>query len=130
MEKTCEFLKKAGIYYLATVEGSQPRVRPFGTAHIFENRLYIQTGSSKKVSREMHGNPRIEICAFTKGEWIRVEATAVVDGRTEAQASMLEAYPELKGRYEVGDGNTEVWYLTDATSTISTFKGVAYTGTF
>ncbi|AEC02748.1 pyridoxamine 5'-phosphate oxidase family protein [Parasphaerochaeta coccoides] len=131
MEKTCEFLKKAGTYYLATADGAQPRVRPFGTAHIFEGRLYIQTGASKKVSQEMHVNPRIEICAYTGDEWMRIEAVAVRDGRIEAQASMLDAYPMLKSMYAAGDGNSEVWYLSDATATIYSFtKGAAYTEKF
>lgn len=121
MEKAYEFLKECGTYFLATVDGDRPRVRPFGTCHIFEGRLYIQTGAVKDVSRQMHKNPRIEICACKGPKWLRLSGTAVLDGRTEAQESMLEAYPSLKGRYRPGDGNTEVWYIKDARAVLSAF---------
>ena len=121
MEKTYEFLKECGTYFLATADGDQPRVRPFGTSHIFEGKLYIQTGAGKDVSKQMHQNPRIEICACKGPKWLRLSGTAVLDGRIEAQESMLEAYPSLKGRYRAGDGNTEVWSIKDATATISSF---------
>ena len=121
MERVCEFLKKAGVYYLATVEGDQPRVRPFGTAHIFEGKLYIQTGKSKAVSRQLHANPKLEICAMVDGKWMRVEASAVEDDDREARVSMLEAYPELQSMYSPDDGNTEVWYLRNGTATLYSF---------
>ncbi len=123
MEKTYEFLKKSGTYFLATMEGEKPRVRPFGTVHIFEGKLYIQTGKIKKVSKQMHANPNIEISAFTGDKWIRLEATAVEDERLEAQQSMLNEYPSLQNMYKAGDGNTEVWYLKDATARIISLGG-------
>lgn len=123
MEKTYEFLKKSGTYFLATMEGEKPRVRPFGTVHIFEGKLYIQTGKIKKVSKQMHANPKIEISAFTGDKWIRLEATAVEDERLEAQQSMLNEYPSLQNMYKAGDGNTEVWYLKDATARIISLGG-------
>ena len=121
MEEVYEFLKKCGTYFIATVEGDQPRVRPFGTADIFEDKLYIQTGKSKDVSKQMQANPKIEICAMAEGKWIRIAAKAVADDRIEAQQHMLDAYPQLKDRYTPGDGNNEVLYLKDATATISSF---------
>lgn len=121
MEKTYAFLKKCGTYYLATMDGKQPRVRPFGTMNLFDGKLYIQTGKSKSVSKQMHAEPTVEICASMNNTWIRVSATVVEDPRIEAQQSMLDAYPALQGMYKAGDGNTEVWYLKDATSTISSF---------
>lgn len=123
MKEVCEFLKKAKVYYLATNEGDQPRVRPFGTVHIFDGKLYIQTGKVKKVSKQIHKNPKVEICAFTEGKWIRIQALALEDERTEARKSMLDAYPSLIGRYAVDDGNMEVFYLKDATATIESFGG-------
>ncbi len=96
MKRVEQFLKEAGTYYLATVEGDQPRVRPFGTAHIFEDKLYIQTGKVKDVSKQIHANPKVEICAFHNGEWLRVAGELVEDDRLEARESMLEAYPSLK----------------------------------
>ncbi len=121
MNEILEFLKKAGTYYLATDENGQPRVRPFGTIHEFENRLYIQTGKKKAVSKQLHKNPRLEICAFLDGTWLRIEAKAVEDDRREARISMLEAYPELKNMYDADDGNTEVFYLDEGIATFSSF---------
>ncbi len=121
MERVWKFLKDAGIYYLATMEGDQPRVRPFGTAHVFEGRLYIQTGKSKNVSRQLHDNPRAEICAFQDGEWLRVAGELVEDDRREARQSMLDAYPSLQDRYSADDGNTEVFYFRNATATFASF---------
>ena len=121
MQRVYDFLKKCGTYYLATVGGDQPRVRPFGTVDLFENRLYIQTGKSKPVSRQMQANPHVEICAFAEGRWLRVAATVVRDDRVEAKRHMLDAYPGLKNRYSAEDDNTEVLYLKDATATFSSF---------
>ena len=121
MEKVVEFLKEAGAYYLATVEGDQPRVRPFGTAHVFEGKLYIQTGKVKSVSKQIHANPKAEICAFKDGRWLRVTGELVEDERREARVSMLEAYPSLKAMYSPDDGNTEVFYIKNASATFSSF---------
>lgn len=121
MQKVCDFLKNAGTYYLATVEGDQPRVRPFGTAHIFEGKLYIQTGRSKPVSRQLAENPKAELCAFKDGAWLRVACELVEDDRVEARKSMLDAYPELRGMYDENDGNTQVLYLKNAVATFSSF---------
>lgn len=121
MEKAVQFLKEANTYYLATVEGDQPRVRPFGTAHIFEGRLYIQTGKSKEVSKQLAVNPKAEICAFKGGEWIRIAGELVEDDRREARQSLLDAYPSLQGMYAADDGNTQVLYFRNATATISAF---------
>ena len=121
MERVCEFLKNAGVYYLATVEGDQPRVRPFGTAHIFEGKLYIQTGRVKSVSRQLAANPKAEICAFHKGTWLRITGELVEDDRVEARKSMLDAYPNLRNMYDENDGNTQVLYFRSAEATFSSF---------
>lgn len=121
MEKVVQFLKDAGTYYLATVDGDQPRVRPFGTAHVFEGKLYIQTGKSKDVSKQLHANPKAEICAFHDGKWLRVAGELVSDDRREAKASMLDAYPSLQSMYSADDDNTEVLYFKNATATFSSF---------
>ncbi len=121
MERVCEFLKKAGTYYLATAEGDQPRVRPFGTAHIFEGKLYIQTGKVKPTSRQLAVNPKAEICAFDGGTWVRIACELVEDDRTEARKSMLDAYPNLRGMYDENDGNTQVLYMKNAVATFSSF---------
>lgn len=121
MERVCKFLKEAETYYLATVEGDQPRVRPFGTAHIFEGKLYIQTGKVKAVSRQLAANPKVEICAFMKGKWLRLAGELVEDDRVEAKASLLAEYPGLQKMYSAEDDNTQVWYFKNATATFSSF---------
>ena len=121
MEKVLEFLKQAGTYYLATIDGDKPRVRPFGTINEFEGKLYIQTGKVKNVSKQIHANPNFEISAFLNGDWIRVSGKLVEDPRVEAKASMLDAYPDLKAMYSAEDDNTEVFYMTDVTATFASF---------
>ena len=123
MERVYEFLKNAGTYYLATVEGDQPRVRPFGTALIFEGKLYIQTGKVKPGSKQLAANPKAEICAFAGGKWIRIAGELIDDDRFEAKKAMLDAYPNLRGSYDENDGNTQVLYFKNATATISSFVG-------
>ena len=125
MERVCNFLKEAGVYYLATVEGNQPRVRPFGTAHIFEGKLYIQTGKVKPVSKQIAMNPKVEICAFKDGEWLRVAGELVNDDRIEAKKSMLDAYENLRGMYNENDDNTQVLYIQNAVATFSSFVAPA-----
>ena len=121
MEKVCEFVKGAQTYYLATVDGDQPRVRPFGTIHIFEDKLYIQTGKVKPISKQVHANPKAELCAMKDGEWIRIAGELIEDDRMEARQSMLDAYPSLQAMYKADDGNTEVFYFQNATATIAAF---------
>lgn len=121
MNEVYEFLKQCGTYYLATVEGDQPRVRPFGTIDLFEDKLYIQTGKVKDCSKQMQANPKVEICAFDGNRWLRVAATVVRDDRVEPKVHMLDNYPNLKAMYDPEDDNTEVLYLKDATATFSSF---------
>lgn len=121
MNEVYQFLKECATYYLATVEGDQPRVRPFGTVDLFEGKLYIQTGKGKSVSKQMKENPKIEISGMNGGKWIRVTAEAVLDERIEAQKHMLDNYPSLQKMYQPGDGNTEVFYLKNGTAQICSF---------
>ncbi|BAE82826.1 pyridoxamine 5'-phosphate oxidase family protein [Desulfitobacterium hafniense] len=122
MQEVYEFLKQCGTYYLATQDGDQPRVRPFGTVAIFEDKLYIQTGKVKDVYKQLKASPNVEICSVQEdGKWIRVAAVAVEDDRLEAKQHMLDAYPSLQGRYKADDDNTIVFYLQDATATFSSF---------
>ena len=130
MERVRQFLKDAGVYYLATVEGDQPRVRPFGTAHIFEGKLYIQTGKRKPCSRQILANPKVEISAFHNGVWVRVAGTLVEDDRVEAKKSMLDAYPNLRGMYNENDSNTQVFCFRDATAIFSSFTAAPETVKF
>jgi len=130
MNEVYEFLKKCGTYYLATVEGDQPRVRPFGTVDLFEGKLYIQTGKVKSVSKQLQANPKAEICAFIDGTWLRVAGTLVRDDRIEAKKHMLDQYPSLRSMYSEEDNNTEVLYFRDAVATFSSFVAAPRTLTF
>ena len=121
MKRVLDFLKKAEVYYLATVEGDQPRVRPFGTINEFEGKLYIQTGKVKPTSKQLAANPKAEICAFCEEAWIRVACELVEDDRFEAKKSMLDAYPNLRHMYDENDGNTQVLYMQNAKATITAF---------
>ena len=130
MQKVLDFLKEAGTYYLATMDGDQPRVRPFGTAHIFEGKLYIQTGKVKPTSKQIAANPKVEICAFRDGTWLRLSGELVEDDRAEARKSMLDAYPELRSMYDENDGNTQVFFFKNAAATFSSFAAAPETITF
>ena len=130
MNEVYEFLKKCGTYYLATTDGDQPRVRPFGTVDLFEGKLYIQTGKVKDVAKQMKANPKVEISGMAEGKWIRLAAEAVLDERIEAQTHMLDAYPSLKAMYKPGDGNTEVYYLRNAKAQICSFADAPQTFEF
>ena len=121
MKKVYDFIKKCGTYYLATVDGDQPRVRPFGTILLFEDKVYIQTGKSKDVSKQIQANPKAEICCFAEGTWLRVAGELVRDERKEVKKAMLDDYPELRGMYSEDDDNTEVLYFKNATATFSSF---------
>ena len=121
MQETFDFLKKCGTFYIATVDGEKPRVRPFGVVNIFEDKLYIQTGKIKNVSKQMQINPNIEICGFIDGKWLRLEGQVIRDERIEAKASMLDANPVLKSMYKADDDNTEVLYFKNAKATFYSF---------
>ncbi|MBE7005173.1 MAG: NimC/NimA family protein [Ruminococcaceae bacterium] len=130
VEKVCAFLKDAETYYLATAEGDQPRVRPFGTALVFEDRLYIQTGKSKNVSKQLAANPKAELCAFKNGTWLRLSGELINDDRREAKVAMLDAHPQLKSMYSPDDDNTQVLFFQNATATFSSFTAPPETFTF
>ena len=121
MNEVYEFIKECGTYYLATVEDGQPRNRPFGTINIFDGKLYIQTGKSKPVSKQIQKNPKVELCCFKDGKWLRLAGELVRDDRREAKVDMLEHYPDLKAMYSADDDNTEVLYFKNATATFSSF---------
>ena len=121
MKEVQEFLKKCGVYYLATIDGDKPRVRPFGTAEIFENHLYIQTGKSKDVYKQIEKNPNVELSGFVDGKWIRVEGSLALDDRVEAKKDMLDKNPQLRGMYNENDDNTAVLYFESGKAIISSF---------
>ena len=121
MQRVLDFLKKTGFYFLATVDGDQPEVRPFGTAEIIDGKLYIQTGHVKPVAKQIAANPKVAICAYDGTQWLRITATLVEDPRVEVKKAMLDAYPTLRSMYDENDANTAVYYLKDAKATINSF---------
>jgi len=122
MKEIYDFIKKCGTYYLATLDSDgQPRVRPFGTINIFEDKLYIQTGKVKDVSKQIQKNPKVELCCFDGEQWCRLAGELVRDDRIEAKESMLSAYPNLKAMYSATDDNTEVLYFKNAVASLSSF---------
>ena len=132
MNEVYEFIKKCGTYFLATVEDNQPRNRPFGTVNLFDGKLYIQTGKSKNVSKQIQKNPLVELCCFDgqTGQWLRLAGELIRDDRREAKVDMLEHYPDLKNMYSADDDNTEVLYFKNATATIYSFGGAPKVITF
>lgn len=121
MNEVWEFLKECGTYYLGTVDGDQPRVRPFGTAEIFDGKLYIQTGKKKDCYRQIVENPKVEVCAFKAGKWLRIAGKLIPDERVEAKKDMLDKNPSLRAMYDENDDNTIVLYFEDAVATFSSF---------
>jgi uncharacterized pyridoxamine 5'-phosphate oxidase family protein len=122
LKEVYDFLKSCGNYYLATVEGDQPRVRPFGSLAIFEGKLYFQTGKIKDVSKQMAVNPKIEICAFdNNGTWVRIQAIAVDDPIREPKQLLIDVQPGLEKMYSADGGNTQVLYLKDAVARFHSF---------
>lgn len=121
MQEVFDFIKKCGTYYLATIDGDQARVRPFGTVNLFDGKLYIQTGKIKDCAKQMIANPKVELCCFDGGQWLRLAGTVVLDDRIEAKKAMLDNYPNLRRMYDENDGNTAVFYFKDATATFSSF---------
>ena len=121
MWKVHDFIKACGYYFIATEDGDQPRVRPFGTINVFDGKLYIQTGHVKNVAKQISANGKVELCAYNGQEWIRLSGTLVEDTRVEARKAMLDAYPNLRGMYDENDGNTAVFFFTDAVADICSF---------
>ncbi|MBR2578000.1 MAG: pyridoxamine 5'-phosphate oxidase family protein [Erysipelotrichaceae bacterium] len=130
MERVYSFLEEAKEYYLATVEGDQPRVRPFGTVLLYDGRIYIQTGKVKNVSKQLAANPKAEICAYKDGKWLRIACELVNDENRDVKVAMLEKMPSLKGMYDPDDGNMQMLYIKDATATFSSFTEAPETVTF
>jgi uncharacterized pyridoxamine 5'-phosphate oxidase family protein len=131
LKKVFDFVKSCEYYFIATTDGDQPRVRPFSSLVIFEDKIYFQTGKVKNVSKQLLANPKIEICSYDgKGTWIRIQAVAVNDDRREAKQAVLDAFPELKSMYSADDDNTQVFYLKEVTATLASYSGQGWTETF
>ena len=127
LSKVLAFLDDAQTYYLATVDGDQPKVRPFGTALVYNDKLYIQTGKVKAVSKQLFVNPKAEICAFKDGRWIRITGELVEDETREVKTLMLEKMPVLRHMYNEDDGNMQMLYFKKATMTFASFTSAPET---
>ncbi len=123
MNEIYNFLKDCDNYYLATTDGKQPRVRPFMSIKIYNDQLYILTTKDKNVSKQMHKNPKVELCAYNGDEWIRVTACVKEDDDINAKQAILDDFPKLQEMYEATDDNVETFYLENITATISSFEG-------
>ena len=121
IERVCQFLDEVHTYYLATIEGDQPRVRAFGTALLYDGKLYIQTGKIKPVSKQIAANPKVEICAFKGGKWLRIAGELVNDDNRDVKVAMLDKMPTLKAMYSADDDNMQMLYFKNATATFSSF---------
>lgn len=130
IEKVCEFLDEAQTYYLATADGDQPRVRPFGTVLLYDGKLYIQTGKVKDVSKQIAANPKVEVCAFKAGKWLRVAGELVNDDSHDVKVAMLEKMPSLKSMYSADDDNMQMLYFKNAVATFSSFTAESETFSF
>ena len=130
IERVYEFLDQAKTYYLATVEGDQPRVRAFGTILLYNGKLYIETGKKKPVSKQLAANPKGEICAFMGGKWLRVAGEFIDDDDRAVKTAMLEKMPSLRAMYNEDDGNMQMLQIKNATATFSSFTAAPETVTF
>lgn len=130
MVEIYQFLRGSGVFFFATCDGEQPRVRPFGVIEIYEGKIYFLTGKKKKVMEQIHKNSKVEICATQGERWIRVEGEVQMDERREAKKFFLDRNPQLRGMYNEDDDNTQLLYLEHATGTISSFVEDPKTYTF
>ena len=123
MQEVFEFLKACGTYYLATLDGQQPRVRPFGSYAVHQGRLYIETAHYKPVAHQIDAHPLVEICAFdNQSRWVRIAARLVADESYEAKHAFLEQMPELRDLgYDETGNKMAIYYLTEAEATFSSY---------
>ena len=122
MNKIVEELKKVKVFYVATVDNDQPRVRPFSSVTEFEGNAYICCGNYKDVYKQIKNNSKIELCGMYDGiSWLRVCAKCVEDNRFEVQKAMLNDETGPKGLYEAGDGRFVTFKLEDIVATKYSF---------
>ena len=116
LQKTLNFLQKCGTFYVATTDGNQPRVRPFGLVIEHENKLWFGTANTKEVYRQLMANPRIEISATSPTmEWVRLSGQAVFESNAEVKRKAFELLPMLANIYQGSEDPVfEVFYLAEA----------------
>ena len=123
MNEVQAYLKECGAFFIATNEGDQPRVRPFGVSEIINGRLYIMTSKVKDVFKQLDKNGKFEICAMkpSGAEWMRLEGTLVNDDTLAVKEEFLNRNESLKSMYKADDGNMAVLYVTNATASFFSF---------
>ena len=123
MKEVQAYLKECGAFFIATVDGDQPRVRAFGVSEIIDGRLYIMTGKVKDVFKQMAANGKFEICALkpSGSEWMRVSGTLVNDETLSVKETFLERNPSLKAMYKADDDNMAVLYITNGVARFCSF---------
>ena len=118
-ERIVRILKQAKTFFFATVDGDQPRVRPYNAVVEFDDKVYFYTNNHKSAFKQMMDSPKIELCALiSEDRWIRVSGKIVFDYRAEAKKAMLDANPELKKMYSENDKIFEVFYLSNMAAAI------------
>ena len=125
LETVKNYLQECKTFYVATVDGDQPRVRPFGVAEVYNGRLYIMTGKKKDVFKQMVANPKFEITAVkpSGAEWIRLSGRLVSDDDVKAKEFLLDKNPSLKGMYSATDDNMAILYIVDGEARLCSFMG-------
>ncbi len=124
MNEVFDFLRDCGIFFVATVDGNQPKVRPFGFVMEYEGKLCFGTSNQKPFYEQLMANPNIEICATAKDfRWLRLSGKAVFCTTKEAKAQALEIMPTLKRMYSVEDNIFEIFYLENATANFRSMQG-------
>ena len=123
MKEVQDYLKECGAFFIATTDGDQPRVRPFGVSEIINDRLYIMTGKVKDVYKQMAANGKFEICALKKSgsEWMRLSGVLVNDETLSVKEEFLNRNESLKSMYKADDDNMAVLYIKDATARFFSF---------
>ena len=124
MQEVQAYLKECGAFFIATADGDQPHVRPFGVSEIIDGRLYIMTGKVKDVYKQMAKNGKFEICALKKSgsEWMRLSGTLVNDETLSVKEEFLNRNEGLKSMYKADDENMAVLYISNATARFCSFS--------
>ncbi|GHU43275.1 NimC/NimA family protein [Spirochaetia bacterium] len=123
MKDILDFLKEAEVFFLATTEGTQPRVRPMGFFMEYKGKLCFSTNNTKPMFAQMKANPNIEICAYSGGKWLRVAGKIAFNTEREARVAALEAMPSLGKMYNPDDGKFEIFHFESATAHFSDMQG-------
>ncbi|MBQ7536063.1 MAG: pyridoxamine 5'-phosphate oxidase family protein [Stomatobaculum sp.] len=119
MSKINDFLTEAGVFFLATADGDQPKLRPLGAHLEMDGKVIFGVGDFKNVYRQMKANPKVEIAACKKdGHWLRYTGKAVFEDDPKYAEAMLDAMPHLRNIYNDQTGNKMMTFHIDAVSAV------------